>query len=898
MARRSRRRRRQPLPSAGGSSTRPARSTAARAPPGTTARSASSSRRTSSASGGARWCRAATTSSAWTPRSSCRRRCGRPPATSRCSSTRWSSACRATSGSARTTSMEAYEEKHGTRARGRPRRHQLPELRHQGRSGPSRAIQRAAQDLPRPGRGRVGPALPAPRDRAGHLRQLRQRAPAPRARSRRSASARSARASATRSRPATSSSAPASSSRWRWSSSSSPAPTRSGTSTGSTPAATGTSTSASTPDNLRLYEHPKEKLSHYSKRTVDIEYQFGFRRLGVGRARGHRQPHRLRPQDALASTPASTCRTSTRPPTSAGSPTSSSPRPGLTRFAAWRSCVDAYDEDEAPNAKGGVDKRTVLRLDPRLAPVKVAVLPLSRNADLTPEGQGPGRRAAQVLERRVRRRRRDRPPLPPPGRDRHAVLRHGRLRHPRGPGRHRPRPRHDGAGAHRPRRARPAGSPSACPAADDHGGRARARHRRLRGVRVRRAPDGRLPRGARAVRPAHRARRALGRAARRRCATGSARSPPTGRSSSPTRPTTTPWRALARSTRVVATTVGPYARYGLPLVAACAAAGTHYADLTGEVLFVRDSLAGLRRRRARVGRPDRPLVRVRLRPVGPRRAAARRAGARRRRGHAREHDARRALDARRDQRRHDRLAVARWRRRSPRTARCAKVMVDPYALSPDRAAEPDAGPAPRRRAHPSRRQRRRVGRAVRDGALQHARRADEQRAAGLVLRPHVPLPRGDGLRRRRARAAAGRRRLGRCRPWGSRASRSVRRARCSTASSPRRARVPTRRRGRNGGFDIEIRTRTTSGAAYRAVVSAQGDPGYAATSVMLGESALALALDGDRAARPDRRADACVRDRRAPRGAAARSRASRSTSSGSDPRSEPRLEHDRDRCRR
>jgi len=51
---------------------------------------------------------------------------------------------------------------------------------------------------------------------------------------------------------------------------------------------------------------------------------------------------------------------------------------------------------------------------------------------------------------------------------------------------------------------------------------------------------------------------------------------------------------------------------------------------------------------------------------------------------------------------------------------------------------------------------------------------------------------------------------------------------------------------RNGGFDIEIRTRTTSGAVYRAVVAADGDPGYQATAVMLGESALALALDGDR----------------------------------------------------
>jgi glycyl-tRNA synthetase len=49
--------------------------------------------------------------------------------------------------------------------------------------------------------------------------------------------------------------------------------------------------------------------------------------------------------------------------------------------------VDAYAEDEAPNTKGGVDKRTVLRLDPRLAPFKAAVLPLSRNADLSPKAR-------------------------------------------------------------------------------------------------------------------------------------------------------------------------------------------------------------------------------------------------------------------------------------------------------------------------------------------------------------------------------------------------------------------------------------------------------------------------------------------------------------------------------
>jgi glycyl-tRNA synthetase len=62
------------------------------------------------------------------------------------------------------------------------------------------------------------------------------------------------------------------------------------------------------------------------------------------------------------------------------------PAAGLTRsFMAF--LIDAYTEDEAPNAKGGMDKRTVLRLDHRLAPVKAAVLPLSRHADLSPKAR-------------------------------------------------------------------------------------------------------------------------------------------------------------------------------------------------------------------------------------------------------------------------------------------------------------------------------------------------------------------------------------------------------------------------------------------------------------------------------------------------------------------------------
>ena len=62
------------------------------------------------------------------------------------------------------------------------------------------------------------------------------------------------------------------------------------------------------------------------------------------------------------------------------------PAAGLSR-SLMTFLVEAYQEDEAPNTKGGVDKRVVLKLDPRLSPVKVAVLPLSRNEALTPKAK-------------------------------------------------------------------------------------------------------------------------------------------------------------------------------------------------------------------------------------------------------------------------------------------------------------------------------------------------------------------------------------------------------------------------------------------------------------------------------------------------------------------------------
>ena len=137
--------------------------------------------------------------------------------------------------------------------------------------------------------------LPAPRDRPGHVRGLQERAPV------------HAQEAAVRHRPggqelpqrdharATSSSARASSSRWRWSSSSRPPRSTSGTSTGRSERFDWYTRLGVRPDKLRLREHDADELSHYS---------IGHRRRGVrvpvrlGRAGGHRQPRRLRPDPA------------------------------------------------------------------------------------------------------------------------------------------------------------------------------------------------------------------------------------------------------------------------------------------------------------------------------------------------------------------------------------------------------------------------------------------------------------------------------------------------------------------------------------------------------------------------------------------------------------------------
>ncbi|MSS83575.1 glycine--tRNA ligase [Actinomycetaceae bacterium WB03_NA08] len=146
-------------------------------------------------------------------------------------------------------------------------------------------------------------------------------------------------------------------------------------------------------DHLRLYEHPQEKLSHYSKRTVDIEYTFGFQGSQWGELEGiaNRTDYDL---STHAKESGAKLDYFDQTKNERWTPYVIEPSAGVTR-SLMAFLVEAFHIDEAPNTKGGVDKRTVLRLDPRLAPVKAAVLPLSRKDELT----GPAKELAAELRR-------------------------------------------------------------------------------------------------------------------------------------------------------------------------------------------------------------------------------------------------------------------------------------------------------------------------------------------------------------------------------------------------------------------------------------------------------------------------------------------------------------------
>ncbi len=304
--------------------------------------------------------------------------------------------------------------------------------------------------------------------------------------------------------------------------------------------------------------------------------------------------------------------------------------------------------------------------------------------------------------------------------------------------------------------------------------------------------------------------------------------------------------ALARAARVVATTVGPYARYGLPLVEACARAGTHYADLTGEVLFVREAIdrydALAREHGARIvhacGYDSIPSDLAVLLLHG--RAVADGAGDL--------HDVQLVATARGgfsggtvDSIRGQVDAV----RRDPAARRLA---ADPFALSPDRAAEPGTPQPPD------------VGRP--------SPAADGRWSAPFVMAPfNTRVVRrsnalqgfayGRGLRYSEV-MGTGRGPLGAAAAFATTGGLFA--VLGAMALPPTRAvldRVlpapgsgPSAETREKGWFRSVVTARTGSDRRYRAEVEGRGDPGYAATAVMLGQSALALALDTDRL--PDR----------------------------------------------
>ncbi len=132
--------------------------------------------------------------------------------------------------------------------------------------------------------------------------------------------------------------------------------------------------------NLRLREHEADEMSHYSKRTVDIEYRFPFTEWGELEGIANRTDFDLKRHSQFSGQDLSYFDQETN---ERFTPYVIEPAAGADR-ATLAFLIDAYNEDEAPTSGGKMEKRTVLKLHRDLAPIKVAVLPLSRNEKLVP----------------------------------------------------------------------------------------------------------------------------------------------------------------------------------------------------------------------------------------------------------------------------------------------------------------------------------------------------------------------------------------------------------------------------------------------------------------------------------------------------------------------------------
>ena len=306
--------------------------------------------------------------------------------------------------------------------------------------------------------------------------------------------------------------------------------------------------------------------------------------------------------------------------------------------------------------------------------------------------------------------------------------------------------------------------------------------------------------------------------------------------------------ALARRTTVVATTVGPYAAYGMPLVRACAQAGTHYADLTGEVLFMRRTADELHDVAASSGArivhacgfdsiPSDLGVLV-LHDRVSRETADDLTGTTL------------AVTAVRGG-----LSGGTFASMKGMLAEIAadpaarKIVEDAYSLSPARDKEPDmVNPGWVRESD--------LRRVVHDTDLDMWLAPFVMEAANSrVVRRSNALQDWAYGQRFRYREVMGFR--GPTAPlkaaglMGGLAAFMGAMAVPATRSLvdrvlPEPGEGPSEKTRANGFFRIEIATTTSAGARYVCRVEAKGDPGYAATSVMFAESALALALDGDR----------------------------------------------------
>jgi short subunit dehydrogenase-like uncharacterized protein len=303
-------------------------------------------------------------------------------------------------------------------------------------------------------------------------------------------------------------------------------------------------------------------------------------------------------------------------------------------------------------------------------------------------------------------------------------------------------------------------------------------------------------------------------------------------------------RALAKESRVVATTVGPYVRFGRPLVDACAAAGTHYADLAGEVRFVRDVIDSLDDVAKCSG--ARIVVSCGLDAIPSDLGVLALYDGVRRDGAGELEDTRLVITALKAGISGGTLASLKGQLDDVRADQGLRALVaDPYGLSPDRAKEPDLGPERDVRSITRDRE---LGRWLapfvmaayntrivrRSNALQgwaygrnfRYREYMGYRDNALGLATAVGMTAGLGLLSGGLVLPPTRALLDRVLP------------------SPGEG--PSEKLQREGFFALEIHTRTSTGARYVASVTGKGDPGYAGTAVMLGESALSLAFDGER----------------------------------------------------